>query len=97
VNKHLRGRFTTQAKPQPLAQSEPTIQASTEQSRPLAPLVSAPDPEVPTNVPKERKIEARPGRSVSADSEQGRAGGLVTVAGSGETDRCATRSRPSHT
>jgi hypothetical protein len=38
---------------------------------------------------------ARPPRSESVDI--GRAGGLVTAAVSGETDTCATRSRPSKT
>jgi hypothetical protein len=88
---------TTQAEPQPLAQSGPTIQDPTEQSRPLAPLVSSTEAEVPPKIPKKRKVKARPGRSVSVNSEQGRAGGLVTVARSGEMDTRATRSHPSHT
>jgi hypothetical protein len=88
---------TTHAEPHPLAQSEPTIQAPARQSRPLAPLDLANHAEVTPKIPKMRTTSSkstRPGRSTSVDADQGRAGGLSTLAGTGQTGTRMARCHP---
>jgi hypothetical protein len=82
---------TTQATKQPLAQSGPTTQGATEQSRPPAPLDSPrlPSPFNSDNDPAELtwdQLQRR--KSVQRRlAKKGRAGGLVTVADLGKTGR----------
>jgi hypothetical protein len=87
---------TIQAESQPPARSEPTIQASPEQSRPLVSL--GPSAEVsPKKTSKKRKPSARPGRSISVDSEQGMAGGLGTAKSPRSTDTSVAHGHSSQT
>jgi hypothetical protein len=80
-----------------VAKTVPTIHTSTEQPMLLAPLISPLDDEVSPKIQKKRTIKARPGRSISVDSEQDMAGSPCTGAGSGSTDTRVTQGHASHT